>query len=242
MRKPVFISLLTTSHSLLTFLILVAPVLAFSQSGDTVFTVKMKPVSVSISPVTDELYKNVSKKFTLVKSPDVLIDTIIFKEGTILRKDSVFAIKPSKTGTGLLKIYAHVPGGKPKLALAKEFAVSAFAEPKPNIDGVDNDSAIHQMKVTVQGYVNVPINNDKNLKRVSHPVLSFEMQVANRGAVDTMKATGNRMSLEMRNRIDKMQDGNVIQIANIKYLVNQDTFIIRQPLRVYLLNDVINKF
>jgi hypothetical protein len=239
-EKSCIISLLNTSYSIL--LILVAPVLAFSQSGDTVFTVKMKPVIVSIVPVVNELYKNVSKKFTLVKPADVIIDTIIFSEGSILRKDSVFAIKPSKTGTGMLKIYAHAEGGKPKLALVKEFAVGTFAEPKPNIDGVDNDSAVHRMRVVAQGYVNVPATNDPNLKRVSHKVLSFEMQAAKQGTMDTLKATGNRMTYEMRDRIDKMQDGNVIQLSNIKYLLNGDTFIIRQPLRVYLLDDKITKF
>lgn len=229
-------------RKLITILILVAPVLAFSQSGDTVFTVKLPTVSVSVLPLTDVLYKNVSKKFTIVKSAATKIDSIVFTEGTILRKDSVFVIKPTKTGTGLLKIYASIAGGKPKLALAQEFAVRIFAEPKPNVDGVDNDSAIHRMKVVAQGYVNVPVNNDPDLKRVSHKVLSFEMQTAGKGNMDTLKATGNRMTYEMRDRIDKMADGNVIQISNIKYLMNEDTFIIKQPLRVYLLNDKINKF
>lgn len=227
---------------LITILILVAPVLAFSQSGDTVFTVKMSKVSVSITPLTDLLYKDVFKKFTLVKSEGTIIDSIVFAYGKVIRKDSVFAVKPLRTGTGLLNIYAHVAGGKPVLAMVQEFAVRTFAEPKPNVDGVDNDSAIHRMKVVAQGYVNVPMNNDPDLKRISHKVVSFEMQTASKGSMDTLKATGNRMTYEMRDRIDKMQDGNVIQISNVKYLFSEDTFIIKQPLRVYLLNDKINKF
>ncbi len=221
---------------------MVAPVLAFSQSGDTVFTVKMSKVSVSITPLTDLLYKDVFKKFTLVKSEGTIIDSIVFAYGKVIRKDSVFAVKPLRTGTGLLNIYAHVAGGKPVLAMVQEFAVRTFAEPKPNVDGVDNDSAIHRMKVVAQGYVNVPMNNDPDLKRISHKVVSFEMQTASKGSMDTLKATGNRMTYEMRDRIDKMQDGNVIQISNVKYLFSEDTFIIKQPLRVYLLNDKINKF
>ncbi|HLP20382.1 MAG TPA: hypothetical protein VK174_08775 [Chitinophagales bacterium] len=183
-----------------------------------------------------------SKKFTIKKSDATVIDTIVFTEGSILRKDSVFAIKPSKTGTGMLKIYAHVGNGKRTLALVQEYAVRTFAEPKPNVDGVNNDSSIHRMKVVAQGYVNVPKTNDPDLKRVSHPVLSFQMQTSGRGTMDTLKAIGNRMTFEMRDRIDKMQDGNVIQISNIKYLLDGDTFIIREPLRVYLINDKINKF
>src|SRR5207253_605737 len=127
------------------------------------------------SPNADVLYKNVSKKFILKKSEATIIDTILFSEGTVIRKDSVFVIKPSKTGTGMLKIFVQSIYGKPVLALVKEFAVKTFMEPKPNVDGVDCDSFIHRMKVVAQGYVNVPQNNDPGLKRVSHKVLSFEM-------------------------------------------------------------------
>lgn len=221
---------------------LIIPILAFAQGGDTVFTVKKQSSAIAISPAVDVLYKNVSKKFKLSIKPGTRIDSILFTEGTILRKDSFFAIKPAKTGTGMLKIYIRGGDGKPTLALVKEFAVRTFAEPKPNLDGVDNDSAIYQMKVVAQGYVNVPVNNVKELKRVSHPVLSFQMQTIDKGKLDTMTATGNRMTFEMRDHIDHLQDGNVIQISNIKYLLDGDTFIIREPLRVYLLSDKVNKF
>jgi|ERR1043165_1625557 hypothetical protein len=235
------ISRLNTSYAIL-FLIMVAPVLALAQGGDTVFTVKQAKASVSISPKVDALYKNVSKKFVLTKPEGTVIDTIVFSEGSTMRKDSLFLIKPSKTGTGMLKIYGHAGGGKRQLLLVKEFAVNTFAEPKPNLDGVDSDSAIHRMKAVAQGYVNVPMNNDPALKRLSHKVLSFEMQSTGNGRMDTLKATGNRMTYEMRDRVDKMQDGNLIQISNIRYLINEDTFVIRQPLRISLLNDKINKF
>jgi hypothetical protein len=229
-------------QKLITILILLLPVLAFTQSGDTVFTVKKPTVSVSITPVTDLLYKNVSRKFTLIKSVSTVIDSIEFTEGTVLRKDSVFVVKPSKTGTGLLKIYAHVGNNKPTLALAMEFAVRTFAEPKPNLDGVDCDSAIHLMKVLGQGYVNVPINTDPSLKRISYKVVSFDMQISGKGITETFQATGNRITTEMRKRIDTMEDGNVIQITNIRYLIGEDTFIIKQPLRVSIITDKINKF
>ena len=227
---------------LIVILILVAPVLAFAQSQDTVFTVKKPAVKISVLPVTDLLYKNVSKKFTLQKSESTLIDSIEFTEGSILRKDSVFVVKPSKTGTGLLKIYAHTGSNKPTLALAMEFAVRNFTEPNPNLDGVESDSAIHLMKVLGQGYVNVPINSDPSLKRISYQVASFEMEVSGKGITETLKATGNRITNEMRKRIDAMEDGNVIQIANIRYLIGEDTFIIKKPLRVSVLTDKINKF
>lgn len=234
-----FVSILNTIYLILS---LSAPVLTFAQGGDTVFTVMAAKPTVSISPAIDMLYKNVSKKFVLRKGNNTIVDTIVFTGGTVVRRDSVFAVRPGNTGTGMLKIYAHANGGKRVLALVKEFAVYTFAEPRPNVDGVNNDSAIHRMKVVAQGYVNVPKNNDPDLKRVSHPVLSFQLVTGGRGRTDTLTATGNRMTYEMRDRIDKMQDGNLIQINNIRYLLDGDTFIIREPLRISLINDSVNKF
>ena len=90
--------------------------------------------------------------------------------------------------------------------------------------------------------MNVPINSDPSLKRISYQVASFEMEVSGKGITETLKATGNRITNEMRKRIDAMEDGNVIQIANIRYRIGEDTFIIKKPLRVSLLTDKINKF
>ncbi len=229
-------------HRLLTILAIVFYIPAFAQGGDTVFKVKKQSGAVSVYPVVDVLYKNVSKKLKLINPGLKRIDSIIFTEGTILRKDSFFAIKPTKTGTGILKIYTRNANGKSELAYVQEFAVRTFAEPKPNVDGVGNDSAIHRMKVVAQGYVNVPKTADKDLKRISHPVLSFQMQTTEKGKMDTLKASGNRMTYEMRDRIDHLPDGSSILLSNIKYLLDGDTFIIREPLRIFLFNDKVNKF
>lgn len=229
-------------RNLLVLILAIYHIPAFAQGGDMVFNVKKQTSQVSVYPVADALYKNVSKKFTLVNPGNKRIDSIIFTEGTILRKDSFIAVKPAKTGTGMLKIYTRGTNGKSELAFVKEYAVRTFAEPKPNVDGVCNDSAIHRLKVVSQGYINVPKSNDKELKRISHPVLSFQLQIADKGSMDTIKATGNRLTFDMRDRIDHLPDGSAIQISNIKYLLDGDTFIIREPLRIYLFNDKVNKF
>ncbi len=223
-------------------LVLVMPVLALAQSRDTVFTVKAAPSVVKLLPETNTLYQDLSKRFRLVKSSTVVIDTVIFEGGTVQVKDSLIILKPTKSKTVLLKIYEKQPGGRSALALVKEFYVQKFIEPKPNVDGVNCDSAIHRMKVVAQGYVNVPIRPDKELKRISYKVLSFEMESASNGKINTLKTNGNRMNFEMKDVIDKMGDGGAFQVNNIKYLVQEDTFTIQQPLRVYIINDTINKF
>lgn len=223
-------------------LVLVIPILVRAQSGDTVFTVKAVASSVKLFPETDFLYKDITKKFSIVKSPSVKIDTIIFTEGNVIVKDSLLFIKPSKSKTALLKIYVNKSDGKPSLAFVKEFEVRKFIEPRANIDGVENDSAIQRMRVVAMGYVNVPINREPELKRISYKIIAFEMQQFTNGVADTLRTSGSRMSFDMRDRIDKMQDGSVIEIRNIKYLMNEDTLTIQNPLRVYLLNDKVSKF
>ncbi len=227
---------------ILSILVLVMPVLAFAQSRDTVFTVKAPVSAIKLLPETDVLYQNTSKRFHIVKPSSTVIDTIIFEGGIVKINDSVFTLKPTKSKTVLLKIYEKLANGKSSLALVKEFSSQKFMEPKPNVDGVDNDSAIHRMKVVAQGYVNVPVRPDKELKRASYKVLSFEMESASNGKINTLKTKGNRMSYEMRDVLDKMSDGGAFQINNIRYLVQEDTFTIQQPLRVYIINDSINKF
>jgi hypothetical protein len=218
-------------------------VLAFTQSRDTsVFTVKAPATSVSVLPATDFLYKDMTRRFKLVKPAATNIDTIIFLEGTAQVKDSFLFIKPAKSKTAMLKIYVKGAGGKSVLAYVKEFEVRKFIEPKPNLDGVNCDSAIYKEKVIAQGYINVPINPDEALKRISHKIVSFEMGATAKGKVDTLKVSGNRLNYAMKDKIDSLQDGSVIEIKNIKYKMADDTFTIAQPLRIYLINDPVNKF
>lgn len=222
--------------------VLAIPVLVLAQSRDTVFTVKAPVSNIKLLPETDMLYKDITRKFKLDMPTGTVIDTVIFAGGEVRGKDSILYVKPIQTKTVMLKVYQKLPSGKSVLALVKEFNSVKFEEPRPNVDGVSSDSMIHRMKVVAQGYVHMPVSTDPALKKISHPVVSFEMWDYSQGKEDVLKAEGNRMTYDMRDRIDKMGDGAVIEIQNIKYLVSSDTLTYRPPLRVYLVNDNINKF
>lgn len=223
-------------------LFLVIPILAFSQSRDTVFTVKAAQSGISLYPKTTVLYKDLTKRFKLIKPGTIEIDTVIFIGGTFSLKDSVLLLKPTGGKTALLKIYRKLPEGKFSLAFVQEFGIQKFVEPKPNLDGVDCDSFIHRMKVVAQGYVNVPMRPGKELKRFSYPVISFDAQISGNGMLRTLSTSGNRMSYEMRDKADSLKDGSLVNIFNIRYVMQADTLTIRQPLRVYIVNDTIVKF
>lgn len=218
------------------------PFLARAQSRDTVFTVKLAISGVKLVPETDLLYKDITKKFKVVYLEGTVIDSVEFVGGELKRSDSILYLKPTQSKTVMLKVYEKLPNGKRVLSLVKEFNSVKFQEPRPNVDGVSADSMIHRLKVVAQGYVNMPMNPDPALKRISYPVVYFEMWDYSQGKQDVLKANGSRMTYEMRDRIDKMDDGGVIEIQNIKYMVSNDTLTYRQPIRVYLVNDKINKF
>ncbi|MCW5906836.1 MAG: hypothetical protein KIS94_03170 [Chitinophagales bacterium] len=222
--------------------VLVLPVLVLSQSRDTVFTVKANTGAVILLPETDVLYKDITWKFKIVKPSGMVIDTVLFTGGTVIRKDSLLLLKPTQTKSALLKIYERNASGKSVLVFIKEFNVVKFTEPKPNLDGVESDSVIQRMRVVAQGYINMPKSTDPALKRISYPIISFEMLDYTNGLPDTLKASGNRMSYDMRDRIDKMQGGSVIEAVNIRYRIGNDTLTTRLPLRVYLADDKISKF
>lgn len=221
------------------FLIML-PVSVLAQTGDTVFTVKAKNTAITLSPETNVLYTGITKRLILQIPEGVEIDTITFTEGRVMRTDSVLSLKSIKGKTALLKIYTRSTDGKRKLSLLKEFSVQKFQHPKPNLDGVDNDSVIHRMRVVVQGYLSVPLRSEPELKRISYPILSYEYYDTQKN--DTLPGRGNRLTYTMRDRIDEKQDGSIIEIRNITYLNGMDTFTILQPLRVVLIDDKINKF
>lgn len=222
--------------------VLVMPFLARAQSRDTVFMVKSPISNIKLLPETDILYKDISKKFKLVIPAGTVIDSVVFIGGELKRSDSILYLKPNQSKSVMLKVYEKLPNGKRVLSLVKEFNSVKFQEPRPNVDGVSADSMMHRLKVVAQGYVNMPVNPDPALKRISYPVVYFEMWDYSQGKQDVLKANGNRMTYDMRDRIDKMDDGGVIEIQSIKYLVSNDTLTYRQPIRVYLVNDKINKF
>ena len=226
--------------SLLLILILIAPVLAFNQSGDNVFTVKAVNASISLLPQTDILYQDACVKFKIIKSPSTKIDTIIFSNGKYAHNDTVLRLVPTKNGTALLKIYAKLPGKKSTLSFVKEYKVIRGAATRPpNLDGVFNDSAIHQERVVAMGYLHV---ESLDYDVPDYPVISFEMPVVNNnGTIDTFKTKGNRMTYTMRDRVDNMKEGEVLQFENIRFLDKGDTFT-APPLRVYLRRDKIQKF
>lgn len=216
------------------------PVCVFAQVSDTVFTIKAKNTAITLSPEANVLYTGITKRFILQIPEGVEIDTITFTEGRLTLIDSVLSVKSTKGKMALLKIYIRATDGKRKLSLTKEFAVQKFQHPKPNLDGVDNDSVIHRMRVVVQGYLSVPLRSEPELKRISYPILSYEYYDTQKN--DTLPGKGNRLTYPMRDRIDEKQDGSVIEIRNITYLNGMDTFTIVQPLRVVLIDDKINKF
>ncbi|MDB5281505.1 MAG: hypothetical protein JWO06_580 [Bacteroidota bacterium] len=220
-------------------LILIAPVLAFTQSRDTVFRVKAVSADVRITPEKNELYKYLTAKFRILKSASAKIDTIIFTNGKCEYTDSTLRIKPAKYGTALLKIYTSLTGKKSTLSLVKEFNVVGKALLRPNLDGVVNDSAIHQLKAVAMGRLH--LEQIGVYDGPEYPVISFEMTMIKNGTIDTLRANGNRMSYEMRDRVDNMPDGGMMQFNNIKYVTEGDT-LVAPPLRVYLRRDDIKKF
>lgn len=226
-----------TSIFLICFLL---PILTFAQVTDTVFTVKSKNTAITLSPETSVLYTGITKRFILQVPEGVEIDTITFTEGRVQFTDSVLSLKSTKGKTALLKIYTRTSEGKRKLSVVKEFSVQKFQQPKPNLDGVENDSVIHRMRVVTQGYLSVPLRNEPELKRISYPIISYEYYDTQKN--DTLLGKGNRLTYTMRDRIDEKQDGSIIEIRNIMYLNGTDTFTIIRPLRIVLIDNKINKF
>ena len=223
-------------------LVLVIPFLAQAQGGDSVFIVKAPNEMVQLSPSSNIIYRNLNNYFKVIQEADVQADSVAFSLGKATLKNNQLILKPIKGPTAVLKIYRHLPDGKSTIALVKQFEVRSFQEPKPNLDGVCSDSAIYGMKAVAQGFVNVPVSTEEALKRISYPIVGFGMETVTGGTVDTLSSTGNKLTYAMKDKIDKLPDGSVLNITNIRYVVNGDTLTMQQPLRVYIINDKVQKF
>jgi len=218
------------------------PILALSQGKDEVFAVKAIPNSFRIVPETSFLYQGISQRFRIIMGEGSQVDSINFDGGSMIRHDSILTVKVGKIKSAQLRAY-NIINGKPELIYLKEFDVKTFKGPKPNLDGVDNDSAIYKMRAVGMGYVNVPINSDPQLKRAGYKVLSFDMACTDStGSYKAMSATGNRMSLEMKNTVDNMKNGGVMLFSNIRYQVGEDSIYSDQTLRVFVLDGIVTKF
>ncbi len=211
-----------------------------TEGDSAVFRVK-KPAgsTIKLLPETDVLYKNYPRKFKLIKPAGFNMDSVEFREGSVKLTDSTIAIRPTKFNTALLKIYEKTESGR-SLAYMKEFRVINLPAPKPNLDGVGNDSIIPRMKAVAMGNLYVPSETDDMLKSaLSYKIISYELSMS--GINESMSGLGNRLTYAMRDKIDQLEDGSVLQFSNIKYEIDGDVFD-AAPFRVYIRVDKTSKF
>jgi hypothetical protein len=208
---------------------------------DTIF--RIQSLKVTLLPEADVLYKNVPNKFVVSGLKGHSIDSIHFSNGKAFKKDSVISITPLQAANGTLKLFVREKNGKSKMIFTREYKLLDFQEPKLNLDGVENDSAQYRMRMAVMGHLHLPKKIGAKYKaEPGYPIISFEAALSGGRHNDTIKIQGDRLSLPLRNKIDELDGGDLIQLKNIRYLYTQeDTLTLKQPFKVHIVNSSTRK-
>jgi hypothetical protein len=202
-------------------------------------TFRIQGLKISLFPEVNALYRNIPTRVLVTGLQGFTIDSIYFSRGKVSVKDSVVTLIAIQGTQAFFKLFIREKNGRQKLVFSKQFAIADFDEPKPNLDGVEHDSAEHRMRMAVLGYMHLPkLKDGKNKMGPGYPVVSFEAELSGGRQADTTVINGNRLTLPFRNKVDALNGGNVIKFSNIRYLYTPvDTLTIKQPFRVYIVND-----
>ena len=208
---------------------------------DTTF--RIQSLQVALLPESNTLNQNTPKRFVVKGLQGYSIDSIYFSKGKASKRDSSITLTAMQGTQAFLKLFVRERNGTRKMVFSRQFNVLGSFEPKPNLDGVENDSAEHRMRMAVLGYLRLPtVPGANNKMGPSYPIISFEAELSGGRQVDTTLIQGNRLTLAFRNKIDQLTGGNLIQFRNIRYLATpEDTLTIKHPFRVYIVNDSIQK-
>lgn len=213
------------------FLLAFVPKLAAQQ--DT-FVVKAAQTKITVMPERLFLYLNEDNLFKITYKGKNKMGRVELRGGTAEKKDSLYNLKAISGASAILVVYEKLKNGTEQIAFTWTYKLFARQVPLVYLDGTPNDSFVD--KFTVIGLGKLQAKNKYGSD--TYVVTSFTMYFRNaNGKFDTLRATGNQMTLEMKRRVDAMdvkKKGGMLVFDAIKAKNAEGKEIELPPLRVYL--------
>jgi len=155
--------------------------------------------------------------------------SVSYDGGRISGKDSVYIIQVDSSVSGLLTI-CEMSEGKSKVVFTKPYKVNRIPPPYVLVCGVKTDSVIDKQQL---------INDNKVMAYSTYhkmhlKVLSFDMIYVNAGKFDTLSATTNHFTLEMRRRIMVLKPGNILYFENVKCVMPDRKIVALAPIQIFI--------
>lgn len=193
---------------------------------------------VTVEPKGDELFIGRQNKLKIKISGKGKIDKIVLDGGTITGKDSIYIAQVTKGTKAILSVYEKTSNGNSKLIYTKPYRIFKIPEPIVMVDDVRSDSVINKQTITAVGRLSARMENTG----VRLKILSFNMQMANSGTMDTLRAQGNSLTRNMRKIIDKAKDGSLVYFDSIQCVMPDSTIKILNPIRIYIKEEPVHLF
>lgn len=197
------------------------------------FVVKAVETKITVSPERYFIYLNEDNFFKIKYSGKHKMGKVEFRGGTVEIKDSIYNLKATAGVSAILVVYEKLKNGKEQIAYTRTYKLFARDVPVVSLDGVPNDSFADKFTVIALGKVlaKQKYGND------TYVVTSFTMYFKNGTKFDTLKAVGNKMTPEMKKRVDAMdvkKKGGMLLFDDIKAKGPGGKEIELPPLRIYL--------
>ena len=218
----------------LPLIILCIGLAGFVSAQDSVYVFKVsKPKSyINITPNDSVLLKGKMYLFNVwVSEGKSLISSIKADSLMISRKNktqfSVYVPKKTKASKTTLQVYEKKENGSIALAELKDYQLVAPPKPTIYIGGVKADSLIDKKHLYEYASLEARFENWKI------PVLSFEMSTFSDGVEQKFTSENNKLTMEMKHFVQRLEPGKMISFTNIKCLMPSGDVEVIENIRLF---------
>lgn len=197
-------------------ILILSPIVAFAQSGDSTLTFKVVQVKTDIEVwPNDSIMWGDSTKHLRITSKGYEIEKVLLKGGDISRNMQNYYAKPDTGELVILEVYVKHPSGEARLGFVKEYVVNRLPDPSIYVCGVRADSTIDKKQMLEQNQITAVI---RGFEHIPVQVMEFDMifpTTPGATATDSTHSNNDRFTIEQRRRIHSLQPGQIIAFENI---------------------------
>jgi hypothetical protein len=207
-------------------LIAVMFVTAISASG------QKETLTFNISKPKSELKLHTADSVFLIKKNNLLFVEVTGKNkvvrvtainGIVRRKpNNFFEIRFKSPGETVIKVYEKTPDGVTQLGISEAFKVVGPPKPTVYVCGVKSDSVIdkkHLLKIA-------KLSAELKPSRIIPAIISYDIILP---VGDTIHVEGAKFSVQLRNKLLDVDDGDVLTFININVLMpNRDVAVVQE--------------
>ncbi|GAB4131586.1 MAG: hypothetical protein Fur0041_02130 [Bacteroidia bacterium] len=182
------------------------------------------------------MYLNEDHVVKIIYKGKYKMGNVMLKGGSIEKKnDSVFTLNATTGGEAVLVVNEKLKNGSERVAFSKTYKLYGRETPRVYLDNVPNDSVADKFNIIALGKLKArqKYGNDPYI------ITSFKLYIRNGNKFDTLSTTGDRLTPEMKKKIDAIdvrKNGGILMFEEIKAMDPNGKIIDLPPLRIFLVD------